>query len=707
MCEMATYASLLDNINTPCHICNVDNYELVYMNKKAKQLFNVSENFYGKKCYEVFYNKISPCEFCNSKSLELNKNSVWKCFNETKATCFETESVLFQDNEILRRLDFLTELNEDGVCKPVKNSSEDIIVKAVKTLSADMETDVAVKSLLKIICDYYNSKNAFIFEFGSKKSLLDNNFEWSEGFCEDIKAKFITVLENNSFTINEKIANYSSSYIFNGGKSQDDNENSLLEYLKVDSLIVVPLTIKNNYPVGFICVIEPKISNPNLSLLESISFLMYNDLLKRKTFEKLNRMTNIDELTGVYNRNKYVEVLLELEKNPPDKLGIVYADVDGLRHINENYGQLHGDYFLMQNAILLEDVFGKKVFRLNSDEFIVIVSDSTKDEFDTQINILREKLQSDGNLAMTFGHIFKEDNFEDDERIFVTKLISYAEELMQIEKQRYYKLLSLNDISYKSGEIKALFNELHAGLFSVYIQPKVDLFSGKIISGEALVRKFDKDTHKIIPPDKFIPLYEKEKVIRHIDFFVLQTVCKMLRRWIDEGFEVKISVNLSRVTFIEQDAMREIVSICRKYCIPHSLIDLEVTESSDKADAMILKNNIIEAKRLGFSISLDDFGADYSNLLMLTDIEFEQVKFDKSLTYKICEDEKHKTVVEYAIKMCDDLHINETIAEGIETEEQRDLLIKLGCKCGQGYLFAKPMPIEKFYAIYRSQQVYN
>ncbi len=189
-------------------------------------------------------------------------------------------------------------------------------------------------------------------------------------------------------------------------------------------------------------------------------------------------------------------------------------------------------------------------------------------------------------------------------------------------------------------------------------------------------------------------------IIRHVDMFVIESVCKLLKTWISEGKEIPISVNLSRVTLQEYGIVDSIVEICDRYQIPHHLLVVEVTERIGLIENDIASALIETFKSHGFHISLDDFGCAYSNIITLAQIEVDEVKIDKSLVDHIITNPKSRILVRNIVSMCNELEGSATLAEGIETKEQAQLLHEFGCRLGQGYYYSRPLPVEEFYQRY-------
>ncbi len=705
--SMNDYLSTIvaDNLDAICYISDIETYDLLYLNKLCRDTFNLpnESDYVGKKCYKILQGKDKPCEFCTNAFLKKGEPYKWEFYNAGVNGFFSLVDLLVEVDGRKTRLEFAMDVtSHHNTINSLETNleTEKAVNNCIQTLSENLSIDDAINNMLENIGLYYKAERSYIFEFDYTNNIIKNTYEW----CRDPAKSEIANLQSIDMVNVERWVNkFNTMGEFYISKLSDDVDTSSAEFQILDaqginSLMATPFRQKSGKIMGFLGVDNPEKHLNNTVLLNSVSLIIYNDLTKRRLYERLEQMNYTDTLTGCYNRAKYMQVLRDYNAEPPKKMGVIFADINGLRPINETYGQLQGDHFIMKNALLLMEIFGDNVYRLGGDEFVAFCENVDEEYFLAMTRNLERRMNREPNeYNMSFGGVYKSGKFD------ITKLISNADELMSVEKQRYYKLKFDDGIIYKVGVVETLLNELKNGSFQVYLQPKFEIDTFKINGAEALVRKFD-ENGKIVPPTEFIPLYENEKIVRHVDFFVLETVCKTLRNWLDKGVELKISVNLSRMTFMEKHVIDDVKKVCAKHDVPLDLIDLEITETSNKIDNLNLTNKVVEAKQAGISISLDDFGAEYSNLLMLTSVDFSQIKLDKSLIDDICTDEKNKTVVKYAIKMCKDMHMDDVLAEGVETEEQRAQLSEIGCKSGQGYLFSRPITIDEFYELYKKNK---
>lgn len=274
-------------------------------------------------------------------------------------------------------------------------------------------------------------------------------------------------------------------------------------------------------------------------------------------------------------------------------------------------------------------------------------------------------------------------------------LKSLAEDSMMEEKQKYYMETPYFAKRHRPTILQQTLRDLKEERFLIYLQPKVDLSSRKLIGAEALIR-YRHEERGLIAPDFFIPPLEKEHLIRYIDLFVLEQACRLLRRWQQEGRKTfPISINFSRITLMEEEILPSLLELVHTYQISPSLIQIEITETIEEKDRDVLLTLSYQLRQAGFTIALDDFGTKYTNLSILTYMDFDVLKLDRSLIQTLCFRASNQTIIKHVIQMCKELPV-EVIAEGIENEEQAALLTSMGCPSAQGYLFGAPMPISEF-----------
>lgn len=384
------------------------------------------------------------------------------------------------------------------------------------------------------------------------------------------------------------------------------------------------------------------------------------------------------------------------------EFGGVYFNIKHFSSINDRFGRdcatnimkqfIHG----IQEKILYEEC----ICRVGGDNFVVLFK---KDN----LNIIKNYLSG---MPITFN---------DEEAVTVTTTAGYymipeatesATDVMdristayQLAKSVYKRPFLFYDDEIMQHqthvkEIEMMFpSAIENEEFKVFYQPKTQLNNYQLAGAEALCRWFRNG--KVISPGEFIPVLEGSKAICTLDFYMLDHVCRDIRRWLDEGREaVKVSVNLSRLHLGDEDLLESILRIIDKYKVPHHFIEIELTETTTDVDYKELKKIVYGLREQDISTSVDDFGVGYSSLNLIREMPWNVLKIDKSFLPTQEEEDNDPSKVKmlrHIITMSQDLGL-ECIVEGVETAEQVKLLKDCKCYIAQGFYFDRPLPVKEF-----------
>lgn len=685
-----------------CYISDIETYELIYLTPSAMELYNLTsaEEYKGKKCYILLQGYDSPCPFCTNCELKKGKKYCWEHHNTHLNVQVDIEDYLIELDGRLCRLEVLRDMTKE-VEKIAQISSklttEETLLKCVETLSYEKDTLDAVNQFLEIICRFYCADRAYIMEFNLEQNTVSNTFEW----CADGVSSEIESLQNIPLEyIHDWIEHFRTMgefYISSIDKDLqiDANDYNILRRQHIYSLAAIPL-IKDDTITGFLGIDNPTCHLNNWSLLRSAITFIVEELEKRRLISELEYASYTDMLTGLKNRNQYIRFLESFDNNTVHSIGIIFIDINGLKSANDRYGHKYGDYIIVQTSKIVQQHINGNIFRIGGDEFIAFCENIDKHVFEQDVLQLRLALDEDSDCDVAIGCIWKDGEF------IIQNEVTLADESMYAEKQTYYQSVFKNGRAQRTGIASEVLQEIKDNRFVVHFQPQVELSTGKIIGAEALVRKKHKD-NTLISPAGFIPVYEIEGVIRHIDLYVFEMVCIALKKWVNMHWNIHVSVNFSRTTLIEFNIVETMKQICRKYGVPPQFITVEITESISKMGYKNLKTLVYEIDQVGFSISLDDFGSKYSNLSILSVLDFDEIKLDKSLVDEVVMNRKSEIIVKNAIQICHELNHTTVLAEGIETSEQLRLLNEYSCDYGQGFYFSRPIPQKEFETLYLKQ----
>ena len=239
--------------------------------------------------------------------------------------------------------------------------------------------------------------------------------------------------------------------------------------------------------------------------------------------------------------------------------------------------------------------------------------------------------------------------------------------------------------------------------YVMYLQPKYNMVNEQIVGAEALVR-WVKPDGTVIPPIDFVPAFENNGFITKMDAFIWEEACKLLCRWREEGKKlIPISVNMSRRHFQTIEYLPTLNALVDKYQIPKKYLEIEITETIDEQES---HSNIMKLKEEGYTLLMDDFGSGYSSLNVLKDTQFDIIKLDRAFLQNFLGTDRGQKIVENVIKMTTAIGLP-MVAEGVETKEQADSLMKYGCNVAQGFYYARPMTVEDFCIMKDAQEKGN
>ncbi len=679
-----------ESVQDLVYLSDIETYELYYINKKAIDEFSKTNKDFvwqGRKCYEVLQNKTEPCEFCTNNLLNIKDYYSWSYFNPVTNRHYSLRDKLVELNGKLVRIEIATDttkqflLNQDLSKKLIEQQT---LTACIQTLHAASDTQSSILKLLEILGKYYNAERCYIFTISEDFKKVTNEFEWTDGIATPSKED-LTNVDIAPFKRWVEIFRYTDELIVSNAQKENlpSAEIKMLNKYITQNLIAVPLRDFKGDLFGFIGVDNPKLFKKETAIFKDLSLFISNFFDKNLLLSKLNRLSFYDTFTGLRNRNSYLDFMNSFNDNPPETLGVIVLDIKSLRIINDLKGYSYGDKIILRLCHLLTHYFGENIYRLGGDEFVVICTNLEEESFE--------------DLVLDFQNAIKDEEFDLNMGFAFNK------------KYENFQLPEHNAKSLKSGAyskilLKNLQEELKNNKFVVYLQPQISLKTKKIVGAEALIRKYDSKGN-IKPPFTFLPFYEKEGMISHIDYYVFETICKFLNEIKADGYAqtLRLSINFSRSSLTDAGMVGRLINLCNYYNVSPTNFVIEITETVAGIDDTNLINLVNEFNAAGFLVSLDDFGAGYSNLSIITKAQFDEIKIDKTIIDSFQENEKSKTLTRWAIDLCKTLKNVESVAEGIETEYQYENLKKIGCDIGQGYYFAKPMSMQEF----KSKYIFN
>ena len=440
---------------------------------------------------------------------------------------------------------------------------------------------------------------------------------------------------------------------------------------------------------------------------------MLTDLSEiQKSRERLRFTATHDALTGLPNRLFLLEELkgaLARAKRSGRQGALLFIDLDHFKEVNDTAGHKAGDMVLrectqrIRRSIRSSDVLG----RLGGDEFLLIMENI--ENYDAPVHVARKIIRAINqpfrmrgewhDLGASVGiALFP---YESDS---VETLLQHADMAMYQAKQEgrnricYYSVELDEQIKRHHKIETALKAALRHNRFSLVYQPQVDLKIGRILGLEALLRLED-PVMGPVSPDEFIPVAEESDLIIHIGRWVFEECCRQLREWEQDGCkDFTLAINVSRRQLMDEDLVDFVTDTIKQYGVNPERIELEITETTFMQSREEGNRTIEALQNRGFVFSIDDFGTGYSSMANLKHFVVNRLKIDKSFIDDVLVNDSDHAIVQASIVLAHALGMR-VIAEGVETQAQRDLLVAMGCDEMQGYLFSRPLPPEKIAAM--------
>ncbi len=473
----------------------------------------------------------------------------------------------------------------------------------------------------------------------------------------------------------------------------------------INSLYAFPVFYKNKLRgiSTFECIHndENKLLNLHLKTFET---LLMDAIKKIYAERELFFKAHYDSVTNLMKKDYFIETVnIKLKESDDIKKYCIYIDINDFKSINDTFGYSVGDKILSSIAIKLKELGDNKniVTRFTNDEFAIFFFDNLEDrtienylknitnEFKRGIKINENNFILNVNIGISE---YPKDGYE------IETLLKNADLAMhKAKKLCYMNYHFCNDEDKRQVVENAMYKDklytaLENGEFYIVYQPQVDIETEKIKGVEALLRWETKD-FGVVSPNKFIPILESTGLIKPVAEWLIEECIKQHIKLEREGIcGLRISINLSAVQFMDDSLVDTIETLKQKYGINSHNIEFEITESVAINDSEFVIDSLNKIKKMGFSISIDDFGTGFSSLNRLQKLPIDCLKIDKSFIDGIGKNKKMEAVINVIIELAKNLGIR-SIAEGVELEEQLQFLEKFKCCEIQGYYYAKPMVI--------------
>jgi len=571
-------------------------------------------------------------------------------------------------------------------------------------------SDDKINNALEKIGEFFNVDRAYIVLINGENNTFSYGYEWCpENAC--YQTSFKGELPRDRFLWwGQRFSEKKPIYIEDVNRLPEEakEEAALLNRLNSKTVVMYPIE-ENGDLIGFIgldSLQTTKYWSPkSFELLGILSNLLANGFIKMKSEKEIEVLAYYDGLTNLPNRILFSDRLnqaINLAKRTGNLIGVLFMDLDSFKSINDTMGHGAGDIILKEVAQALEDRLRKTdtVSRFGGDEFLIMlnnignpediikVSDDIMEIFTKPFDLNGQEFYITASAGVAVYPIDGEDT---------ETLIKNADIAMYKAKSKgknQYVLCTTvmkEEVRRNIMLSNSLYRALERGELDLYYQPLVKMQTGKIIGLEALLR-WKHPEMGMIPPSIFIPLAENNGLINSIGAWVLKTAISQNKRWQNQGFApLRMAVNLSVIQFNNPRFVEMVEQMLQETGLASKYLELEITESIATKEAGSTADTLNRLKRLGVSISIDDFGTEYSSLNRLKMLPIDRIKIDMQFVQGIEGSEKDQAITKVIINLAKSLGL-EVLAEGVETNVQLEFLSQKMCDEAQGYLYYKPMP---------------
>ncbi len=604
--------------------------------------------------------------------------------------CVPTNSTLSALNDVQFTLPYLNSFSVSACSNPEPH-------KQRSDLRFWINTEAALDQLQKtedygVQLDYYS-----LTYYLRKEGVYDHvNVDWSNtksfsyvfGVTGNVPAEFVTILNQytNAFSNEEKQA---LLYHYSG----DEVEYTLGEWMTAHRQVLL---------IGCVAL---------LALVALAWFALHSRHNADKALQaerRLGHLAMYDELTGAYNES-YFRKLVQERCDRKENDVLVAFNIRGFRYINDTYGTKRANDLLCGIIAVLRPWMheGELACRPAADLFYLLLKETDTASLGGRIADMSRNISTMASstleglpLTIYCGAVFVADSHAP---YHVSANMSYMMAALAHAKKINCAVVYVFDEALYQTEQLRYYIETHMQPaleqeeYQLYLQPKMNLQTGRVDGAEALVRWQSKE-RGMIYPDQFIPLFEENGFCQRLDLYMVEQVCKTLRQWMDCGLApVGIAVNQTKALFVKEDYVECLLAITGKYRIAPQSITLEIMEGLAFENLSALNHTIQRLNREGFQVSMDDFGSGYSSLNTLGRLAINELKLDRGFLMDAVNDPKgaQSEVLAAILVLAKKLGIK-TVAEGVETKKSEDMIRAMSCDYGQGYYYSKPIPAEDF-----------
>ena len=421
-----------------------------------------------------------------------------------------------------------------------------------------------------------------------------------------------------------------------------------------------------------------------------------------KNNDEMEKLAYTDQLTGAVSFARFTQ-LVRMYAHKNNDYSLVSLNLRRFKFMNEILGRDKSDDFLCRIVNCIKPMLKKDeiICRDSADVFYMLLIGTDENVISNRIHAIFNSIRQN-TKDFCYEYEFCCGVISNSTYSFEQMLTNVMFALAQSKEMASENICFFDEEVHKKKEFENFVESnmqqaLDSNCFEMVLQPKVDLDTNLVVSAEALVRwKLEDGTY--LPPSSFVGIFEKNRFCSKLDFYMLRKAIQQIRKWIDMGIHpVNIAVNQSKIVFYHENYISELKSLLKEYDVSASYITLEVLESTVIEDFKLFNQILSEVKKLGFSVSLDDFGSGYSSLNVLSKLDIDELKIDRIFLHTDSELENKKTkwILEAIINIAKKSNIR-VVVEGVESIEDDRFIRCIGANVGQGYYYSRPLAIDAF-----------
>lgn len=566
--------------------------------------------------------------------------------------------------------------------RPLSQEEQEAVFRCVTLMLKSGSLEDSLNNVLQRIGKFYRAARTYLLTLSEDRQTVVMRGEWMESGRQSIRY-ILSGVGISQIPVLEKCLREKNTVFI------ESPMNRLTRAVRDEgkwNFMVFPLTRKSEI-TSFFCIENAREHQSETLVLRTLQPYITGEQNRFEMLAARMNAANHDALPLLPNLTSYMEVVCSLDSDAYSSMGALSVDVPNFQALTGSFGFEYGRKMLMFISDTLTGIFGKAfIFRTWDAEFVVLFPDTIREVFNGRCNRLRTVLQRRYPHQIRIGSVWSGGVFEARNLVREAQMVMRSDDVETRERT----------VDQENAKYQMISREFSVKKFIPYFQPKVDMRDGSVTGAEALVRGVDSDGNTI-SPGVFIEAMERDGTIRELDLFMLDAVFQQLSEWKEKGDRVlPVSVNMSRVTLFNPTTLASVLAIQSRYPeLEEGLVELEITETGSDMEKATLADIVNNFRECGMQFELDDFGSGYANISLFSNIRFHTIKLDRSLVNDLPENEISSMLVENITQICRNFGMN-CIAEGVETRQQAEELMKAGCNYAQGFYYAKPLPADEF-----------